>query len=165
MLFGMTHKLKRTIRNHLVHELPHDATDQQLIEAESHLTPTQLMDMVPLDARAYTIKYVATRKRNERAEKQEIQDWLDDAIRVLELDNGQDIEHTNKLFYKVNTLKHTTQARNDYEEEEKARKFMAKRNLEAETPTKNFFNQINKSRKKVQLSCLLQERELTPKKL
>ena len=39
---------------------------------------------------------------------------------------------------------------------------MAKRNLEAETPTKNFCNQINKSRKKAQLSCLLQERKLTP---
>ena len=33
---------------------------------------------------------------------------------------------------------------------------MAKRNLEAETPTKSFFNQVNK------LQCLLQERKLTP---
>ena len=62
MLFGMTHRIRRTIRNYLKHELPHDITDQQLTEAESHLTPTELMDMVLLDARAYTINFVATRK-------------------------------------------------------------------------------------------------------
>ena len=39
---------------------------------------------------------------------------------------------------------------------------MAQCNLEAESPTKNFCNQINKSRKKVKLSCLLRERKLTP---
>ena len=44
----------------------------------------------------------------------------------------------------------------------KTRKYMAKRNLEAETPTKSFCNQVNKSKKKVKLQCLLQERKLTP---
>ena len=39
---------------------------------------------------------------------------------------------------------------------------MAKRNLEAETPTKAFCNQFNKSKKKTNLQCLLQERKLTP---
>ena len=39
---------------------------------------------------------------------------------------------------------------------------MAKWNLEAETPTKSFCNQVNKSKKKVKLQCLLQERKLTP---
>ena len=38
---------------------------------------------------------------------------------------------------------------------------MAKRNLEAETPTKSFCNQVNKAKKKVKLQCLLQERNLT----
>ena len=71
MLFGMTHRIRRTIRDHLENELPHDTTDQQLTEAKSQLTPTQLRDMVLLDARAYTIKYIATRKRNEISEKQE----------------------------------------------------------------------------------------------
>ena len=78
-----------------------------------------------------------------------MQNRLDDAIVLLELDDLQDNDHTNELFDNINTLKNTIQARNDYEEEEKARKYMAKRNLEAETPTKNFCNQINKSRKKV----------------
>ena len=73
MLFGMTHRIRRTIRDHLKNELPHDATDPQLTKAESHLTPTQLMDMVLLDARSYTIEYVATRKKNDIAEKQEVQ--------------------------------------------------------------------------------------------
>ena len=40
-------------------------------------------------------------------------------------------------------------------------KYIAKRNLEAETPTKSFWNQVNKSKKKVKLQCLLQERILT----
>ena len=39
---------------------------------------------------------------------------------------------------------------------------MAKHNLETETPTKSFCNQVNKSKKKVKLQCLLQERKLTP---
>merc|ERR1712239_118980 len=69
MLFGMTHRIRRTIRDHLKHELPHDATDQQISEAESMLTPTELMDMVLLDARAYSIKFVATRKKVQNGQK------------------------------------------------------------------------------------------------
>ena len=66
-----------------------------------------------------------------------MQNRLDDAIRLLELDDGHNDDHTNELFDNVNTLKNIIQARNDYEEEEKDRKYMAKLNLEAETPTKN----------------------------
>ena len=68
----------------------------------------------------------------------------------------------NFLFFFLSPSEHTIQARNDYEEEEKTLKYMAKRNLEADTPTKTFCNQINKSREKVKLSRLLQERKLTP---
>ncbi len=63
MLFGMTQRIRRTVRNYLKDELPHDATDQQLTKAESYLTPTELMDMVLLEARAYSIKFFATRKK------------------------------------------------------------------------------------------------------
>ena len=112
MLFGMTHRLRQTFKNHLAHDLPHDATDQQLSEAKSHLTPQQLMDMVLLDARAYTIKYVATRKKHDQAEKLEMQNRLDDAIRLLELYEELDNNHTNELFDNVNSLKHTIKARN-----------------------------------------------------
>ena len=87
---------------------------------------------------------------------------LDDTVGLLELDTGQNQTTTYELLDKINTLKDTIQARNDYEEEEKARKYMAQRNLEAETPNKNFCNQINKSKKKGKLSSLLQERKLTP---
>ena len=50
----------------------------------------------------------------------------------------------------------------DNDEIEKTRKYMAKHNLEAETPTISFCNQVNKSKKKVKLECLLQEHKLTP---
>ena len=40
-------------------------------------------------------------------------------------------------------------------------KIHGKKNLEAETPTKTFCNQVRKSKKKAKLQCLLQERELT----
>ncbi len=115
----MTNRIRRTIRDHLVHELPHDASDQQLSEAESILSPTELMDMVLLDARAYSIKFVATRKKVENEQKQELNSRLEDAVRLLEDDSGQNKEHTNELMDNVNNLKYTIQTRNNFEEEEK----------------------------------------------
>ena len=50
----------------------------------------------------------------------------------------------------------------DTEEIERTRKYMAKKNLKAETPTKTFCNQVKKLKKKAKLQCLLQERKLTP---
>ena len=71
------------------------------------------MDMVLCDARAYTIKFTATRNRNENAEKKELQQQLDEAARLLEIDTGQDPTTTNELLDKVYILKDTIQARND----------------------------------------------------
>merc|ERR1712082_184292 len=152
MLFGMTHRIRRTIRDHLVKELPHDANDKQLSEADSTLSPTELMDMVLLDARAYAIKFVATRKKVENEQKQELNNRLEEAVRILEEDDGQNKEYTNKLLNNVNTLKNTIRARNEFEEEEKARKYMAQKNLEAESPTKAFCNQMNKAKKRTKLT-------------
>ena len=45
---------------------------------------------------------------------------------------------------------------------ESTRKYMAERNLETDTPTNSFCNQVNKSKKKVKLQWMLQERKLTP---
>merc|ERR1712239_106469 len=137
MIFGMTHRIRQTIRNNLKEELPNDATDTQLSQAESILSPPQLMDMILLDARTYSIKFVATRKKVEKEEKQKLNDKLEDAVRILELDKGESQQHTNELMDNVNTLKNTIHARNEYEDEERARKFMAKKNLEAETPISN----------------------------
>ena len=119
--------------------------------------------MVLLDARAYSIKFVATRKKVENEEKLEIQNRLEDAVRLLELDKGQDTDHTNELMDNINTLKNTIQARNDYEEEEKARKYMAQKNLEAETPTKAFCNQINKAKKEQSYHVCFKRENLQPK--
>ena len=94
--------------------------------------------------------------------KQQKNQELEDAVNLLELDNGQDQQTTNDLMDRVNTLRQTIQEQNDYEEQEVAKRYMANRNLEAETPTKNFCNQIKKSRQKAKLACLLKERKLTP---
>ena len=77
------------------------------------------------------------------------------------MDDGHDIDTTNRLIDTVNTLRDTIQAQNDYEEQEAARKYMAKRNLEAETPTKSFCSQIRKSKERVKLTNLIKERKLT----
>merc|ERR1712082_451090 len=98
MLFGMTHRIRRTIRNHLKNELPHDATDHQISEAESTLTPPELMDMILLDARACSIKFVATRKKVKNEEKEELNNRLEDAVTILELDTGESLQHTNELM-------------------------------------------------------------------
>ena len=52
MLFGMTHRIRRTIRNYATEKLPNDITDQKLTESPSSLSPVLLMDMVLCDARA-----------------------------------------------------------------------------------------------------------------
>merc|ERR1712239_65445 len=104
--------------------------------------------MILLDARAYSIKFVATRKKVENEEKQELNNRLEDAVRLLELDKGESQQLTDELMDNVNTLKNTIHARNEYDEEERARKYMAQKNLEAETPTKAFCRQMNKKKKK-----------------
>ena len=57
-------------------------------------------------------------------------------------------------FKKIKTLKDNIQQKLDIEETQKARKYMAKRNLEAETPTKAFCNQVNKAKKESKTSML-----------
>ena len=65
MLFGMTQRIRRGIHNYLKTDLPLDATDQELSQAPSQLSPQLLMDMVLCDARAYSIKFIATRKKKK----------------------------------------------------------------------------------------------------
>ena len=54
--------------------------------------------MMLLDVRAYTIKYTATRRREENDIKQQKQDQLNDTVRLLELDDGQNKEYTDDLM-------------------------------------------------------------------
>ena len=118
--------------------------------------------MILLDARSYTVKYTATRKREENDKKQQTQDQLNDTTRLLELDVGQNKEYTDGLPDRITTLKNNIQIKMDNDEIEKTRKYIAKRNLVAETPTKAF---CNHSKKRTKLQCLLQERKLTPEEL
>ena len=131
---------------------------QQPQETPEKLKPQHLMDMILLDARAYTIKYKAARKREENDKKTKTQNQLNDTVRLLELDDGVNKEYTDELTDRINTLKNNIQVKMDNDEMESARRYMAKRNLEAETPTKSFCNQANKSKKKIKLQCLLQEK-------
>ena len=101
-----------------------------------------------------------TRKREENNIKKFAQDQLNDTVRQLELDDGHCKEYSDSLTDRIKTLKDNIQHKLDSEETQKARKYMAKRNLEAETPTKAFCNQVNKAKKKTKLQCLLQERNL-----
>ena len=81
-------------------ENPQENTDndpQQPQNTPQKLKPQQLMDMILLDARAYTIKYTATRRREENDIKQQTQDQLNDTVRLLELDDGQNKDYTDKL--------------------------------------------------------------------
>ena len=134
---------------------------QQTQANSDKLKPQQLMDMILLEARAYTIKYTAARKREERDIKQKTQDQINDTVRLLELDDGHSKEYTDNLTERITILKENIQLKLDNDEIEKTRKYMAKRNLKAETPTKTFCNQVKKSKKKAKLQCLLQERKLT----
>ena len=158
----MEHRIRRTIRTYASDNLPLDWTNQQISQAPSALVPQLLMDMILCDTLAYSIKFVATRKKQDNAEKVKQQLELDDAVAILEADDGQDLDHTNALMDKVKTLSDAIQAQMDHDEQEAARRFLAKRKLEAETPTKNLCNQVKKSKQKTKLTCLLQERELTP---
>ena len=83
-------------------------------------------------------------------------------MRLLELDDGQNEDYTDELTERIAILKEDIQVKMDNDEVKKTHKYMAKLNLEAETPTKSFCNQVNKSKKKVKLQCLLQECKLTP---
>ena len=139
-----------------------DLTPKQPSESLPKLKPQNLMDMILLDARAYTIKYKAAMKREENDAKQKNQNQLNHTVRLLEIDNGINKEYTDELTDKINTLKNNIQIKRDNDEMESTCKHMAKCNLEAETPTKSFCNQVKKSRKKVKLQCLLQKRKLTP---
>ena len=87
------------------------------------------------DASDYSIKFTATRKKEDNMKKQKKNLELKDAITLLELDNGHDKQTTNELIDKVNTLRQTIQAQADFEEQEAAKRFMANNNLQAKTPT------------------------------
>ena len=81
------------------------------------------MDMILCDARAYTIKYTSTRKKEDNKTKQEKAQQLEDAVAILEMDDGHDIDTTNRLMDTVNTLRNTIQAQNDYDKQETARRY------------------------------------------
>ena len=83
----------------------------------------------------------------------------------MEIDDGKNKQYTDELTERISTLKNNILLKRDSEEIENTRKFMAKINLEAKTPTKAFCNQVNNSKKKVKLHCLLEERNLTPDEL
>ena len=101
--------------------------------------------MILLDARAYSIIFKAIRKNEENNEKKRVYDQLNDTVRLLEIDDGKNKQYTDDLTERMSTLKNNIQLKIDSEEIESTRKYMAKKNLEAETPTKAFCNQVKNS--------------------
>ena len=134
----MTHRIRCTVRNYAKESLPLDWTDQQISEAPSTLEPPLLMDMIICDARAYSIKFMATRKRFDNAEKLKQQLELEDAEALLELDNGQDQSHTNKLMDKVKTLSDTLHitSPNQLQRTRGSKKVYGKKKLRSRDPNK-----------------------------
>ena len=63
--FGMSNRILKTIRDNPTIENPPQNNNPLHPHDPNKLKPQQLMDMILLDARAYTIKYTATRRREE----------------------------------------------------------------------------------------------------
>ena len=71
------------------------------------------MDMILLDARAYTIKYKAARKREEKEEKHKTQNQLNDTLRLLEVYDGLNKQYTDELTDRISTIKNNIQIKMD----------------------------------------------------
>ena len=150
--FGMSNRIIKTIKDNPMKKKPQEDTEkdpQQPQKTPQKLKPQHLMDMILLDAKAYTIKYTAMRKREENDKKQKKQDQINDTVRLLELEDGANKDYTDELTDRITTLKNNIQIKMDDDKIEKTREYMAKRNLEAKTPTKSYCNQVNKSKKKL----------------
>ena len=122
-----------------MNENPQEDTEndpQPSQDTPQKLKPQHLMDMILFDARVYTIKYTATRKQEENNKKQETQDQLNDTVILLELDDRENKDYSDELTDRIIILKNNIQIKMGNDEIEKTRKYMAKRSLEAETPTK-----------------------------
>ena len=63
------------------------------------------MDMILLDARSYSIIFKAIRKKEENDEKKKIHDQLNDTVRLLEIDDGENKQYTDDLTEQINILK------------------------------------------------------------
>ena len=140
----MSNRILKTIKDNPAITTPPLPNTPQDPRNKDKLKPPHLMDMILMDARTYTIKYTASRKREENNAKNKTQNELNDTVRLLELDDGHNKDHTDKLTERINILKENIQMQMDAEEIDRTRKYMAKRNLEAETPTKAFCNQVKK---------------------
>merc|ERR1712059_53860 len=101
--FGMEQTIKRTINTYASEAMPPNPTDQQIAQSTSTLAPQLLMDIILCEARAYSIKFTAIRKIYDNAEKRKKQEELDDAVRLLEADDGTDPQHSNKLIENMKT--------------------------------------------------------------
>ena len=98
--FGMSNRILKTIKDKPMKKNPQENAGndpQQPQDTPQKLKPQQLMDMILLDARAYTIKYTATRRGEENDKKQKTQYQLNDTVSLLELEDGQNKDYTDKL--------------------------------------------------------------------
>jgi hypothetical protein len=86
--FGMSNRILKTIKDNPAITTPPLPNTPRDPRDQDKLKPPHLMDMILMDARTYTIKYTATRKREENNAKNMTQNELNDTVRLLELDDG-----------------------------------------------------------------------------
>ena len=117
--FGMSNRILKTIKDNPIIANPPQHNNPIYPRDDDKLKPQQLMDMILMDARTYTIKYTATRKREENDIKNMAQNQLNDTVRLLELDDGFSKDYTDNLVERISTLKDNIQLQMDTEEIER----------------------------------------------
>ena len=135
-IFGCNNVIKKTIISYS--EYKHcTATeyppDQEIPSIPSEISSTLLHDVILMECRAYTMKFQAEKKKEMIRKSRMINDRIEDLINSDDLDDMR----------KVNLLKEEAQELEDERQENTARKYFAKLQLEGEKPTK-FFCKMNK---------------------
>ena len=86
-----------------------------------------------MEARAYTMKYTANKRKEEKSIKRSLQAKIDEIQDSVDIDDGDKLKHFRKYLDDLKIR----------EQEDSALKLLAKYNIEGERPTK-FFCQMTK---------------------
>ena len=109
-------------------QMTQDLSCEQFGSAKYDISYILLHDVLLMEARSFVMKYEAAKNRKSNCRKLEIEDEID------RIQNSQ----VDKDTVRVETLKNELQKLEDTREEENARRYFAKNNLEGERPTKFF---------------------------
>ena len=96
--------------------------------AEFEIGHTLLHDVIMMEARAYTMKYTANKRREEESIKHSLQAKIDEIQDSVDIEDGERLENLKKCLDDLERK----------EQEESALKLLAKYNIKGERPTKFF---------------------------